>query len=430
MINGFTRRIKDYLLKLPLMTWVLLGFFLTFLFFFILPVFFDPSQSMQFKQYILVQPPIGHDFRAVVDTSSTWLHSGSFLPIAYPAFTFIFFAPFTLLDVVVSYKIFVLAILAGYVMITLVLPMWIHKQKSISALAMLIFVSGMVSYGLQFELERGQENVIAILFCLAAIWLFHEHPKRRWLAYLLFTVAVQIKLYPAIFIFMLIDDWQDWRNTIKRWVGLGILNVLALFILGWIPVLNMVSSQGYVEASHVGRQFNLSISSFTLNLLSLRFLPHKRIILWLQANSWLPQLFLFAFFAVCFLVILRQVYKGRSKGFNPYVFMACTIGAFIIPAISFDYKLAVFPAAVVLSIPAIQSFEGRGNRSLVALLTFLFSAAYSSTLYPYVNKPAWLQYNLPALFLILIICTVACCFRPDENVVPLSDSPEAQFKEP
>jgi len=304
------------------------------------------------------------------------------------------------------------------------MPQRISKQKGISVFVMLIFITGLVSYGLQLELERGQWNVLAFTFSLIAIYIFHDHPRRRWLAYLLFSISVQLKLYPAIFVFALIENWWDWKNNIRRFVGLGVVNILALFIFGFGPIMSAAVSMAETPATHVGLPFNLSISSFVFHILSLSFLPHAGFILWLQANNWLPQLFLFVFFVVCFLIILWQAYRKGSKGFNPYVFMACSIGACIIPAISFDYKLAAFPSSIVLLIPALQAFKESGNRFLLILFTLLFSVAYSSTLYPYMYKPEWLQYNLPALFLILTICTILCCARAEksEAASPISES--------
>ena len=412
MTNNFYQRIKDRLLKLPLLTWVLLGFFITFLSFFIVPTFFDSSQRMQFNHYIPAILPIGNDFRITVASSSAWLHSGPVSQIVYPASTLIFFLPFTLLDYEAGYKILLLITLLCYVLITLILPQWISKQKSISALSMLIFVAGLVSYGLQFELERGQFNIIAFTFCLSAIYIFHNHPKRRWLAYLFFTISVQLKLYPAIFVFALIEDWSDWKGNIKRIVGLGILNTAALFVFGSDLVLTAIGSIGKFQANLPGRVYSLSILSFSMRILSIGFLSHTPVFLWLQANSWLPQSLLFVFFAVCFLTILWQAYKRNSKSFNPCVFFACTIGACIIPGLSYDYKLSLLPASVILLIPVLGDFGQGDNKILIVFLTLLFSIAYSSTLYPYTSKPEDLRYNFPALFVLLIICTILSFTKP------------------
>ena len=180
--------------------------------------------------------------------------------------------------------------------------------------------------------------------------------------------------------------------------------------------------------AQAGLPFNLSISSFVAHILSLGFLPHDRFVLWLEANSWLPQFLLFAYFAVCFLIILYRAYRTDSKGFDPFVFMACSIGACLIPVISFDYKLATLPSSIVLLIPALQAFKECRNRFMVILLTFLFSGAYSSTLYLYIYKPEWLQYNLPALFLMLTICTLLCFARPEKSAAA-SLCPRATWNE-
>jgi hypothetical protein len=262
--------------------------------------------------------------------------------------------------------------------------------------------------------------------CLAAIYIFHHRPKRRWLAYLLFTISVQLKLYPAIFIFALIEDWSAWKINIKRVAGLGFTNILVLFILGVSPVFNTIKYMVDSEASHVGRPFNLSISSFVLHILSLGFLPHKRIILWLQANTWLPQLLLLAFFAICFVIILRQVYKKNPKGVDPHLFLACTIGACIIPAISFDYKLPILAASMMLLIPVLDSYERGGRKLSIIFWILLFSIVYSSLLYSYVDKPEILQYNLPALLVLLSICTISACVKPVGMPESSTDAPEVK----
>src|SRR5271157_1867516 len=96
MINSFRRQIENYLLNLPLLTWIILGFLTTFILFFIRPVFLDPSLAMKFRQYVLVFTPIGYDFRGIVAYSYEWSHSGIVPTIIYPPFTLIFFTPFTL----------------------------------------------------------------------------------------------------------------------------------------------------------------------------------------------------------------------------------------------------------------------------------------------------------------------------------------------
>ena len=286
-------------------------------------------------------------------------------------------------------------------------------------MVMLIMVTGLISYGFQFELERGQWNLIAFSFIVTSIYLFHKQPKYRWLAYLLFSISVQLKLFPAIFVLTLIEDFSDWKNNIKRIVGLGVINLLALFVFGITPVLKTIESLNKFSPG-ASSHFNLSLISFTSFLFSKGVLPQKHIILWLTANKWLPQLFFFALFGFCFLTICFQAYKRNATGFNPYIFLACFIGACIIPSVSFDYKLSMLPASIIISIPEILLKEEENNRPLTILLAFVFSVAYSSMLYSYADKPKILQNNFPALMLILIICTILSCIKsnkPTQNSI-------------
>ena len=175
-----------------------------------------------------------------------------------------------------------------------------------------------------------------------------------------------------------------------------------------------------IKSSTSGRPFNLSISSFSLFFLGADILPRKRIVLWLLANNWVPQFFLFLLVVVCILITLRQAYLKGLRGFNPYVFLACSIGACVIPSISFDYRLSMLPACVAISIPEILSSNKNDRNLLTIFLTFAFAVAYSSMLYSYVNKPEILQNNFPALLIILIVCTIFSCGKAkamDSNAV-------------
>ena len=388
------------------MVWILAGYFITFIVFFVIPIFFDPSRTMKFDPYLFTFTPIGHDFNEIVSSSASWLQTHNVPVILYPSFTLLFFAPFTLLSPQIRYSIITSIIIACYILMTLLLPKRMNKLKGVPAFIVLILVAGFISYGFQFELERGQWNMIAMAFCLAAIYIFHYRPRYRWLAYVMFSISVQLKLYPAIFVLVLIDDWSDWKNNVKRVIGLGILNLLALFILGVNPLLASARALSGYKASNSGRPFNLSITSFSLFLVSADVLPHKRIVLWLLSNNWVLQIFFWTLVILCMLITLRQAYIKRPRGFDPYVFLACSIGACVIPATSFDYKLSMLPACIAISLPGILDFNEPVHNLLVAFFTFILSLAYSSTLYSYAYKPVILQNNFPALLIILLVCTL------------------------
>ena len=222
---------------------------------------------MKFYQYILVLTPIGHDFRYIVSNSYAWLHSGVVPSTIYPPFTLLFFTPFTFVGYEVGYKILIGIILICYLSTTFIFPHWINQHRDISALEMLVMVTGFISYGFQFEAERGQWNLIAFFFSVASIYIFHNRPKHRWLAYLLFTISVQLKLFPAIFVFTLIDDLSDWKNNIRRIIGLGCIQCPSSFYFRAKPnpKNNRISSIRFHPLLHpisIFHSFPLPHSSF------------------------------------------------------------------------------------------------------------------------------------------------------------------------
>lgn len=127
--------------------------------------------------------------------------------------------------------------LVCYVLCVLVLPRVFHRYNPwrVPGLLMLFF-SGLFSYGLHFELERGQFNLLAFTCCLNTIYLFHYQCALRVLAYLLFCLAVQLKIYLAIFALLFVEDWRYWRESVRRIVGLAAINVGTLCAMeeGWV----------------------------------------------------------------------------------------------------------------------------------------------------------------------------------------------------
>jgi hypothetical protein len=84
--------------------------------------------------------------------------------------------------------------------------------------------------------------VFTLLLCLTSIYIFHYHPKYRLLAYILFSLSVQLKLYPAIFIVMFVDDWRDWKNVVLRFLGIGLVNLLLFFVMGYQTFQDFIRS--------------------------------------------------------------------------------------------------------------------------------------------------------------------------------------------
>jgi hypothetical protein len=399
----------ERLYALPPGFWIMLGFILVYVLLYVFPVFFNADQRMvYFNRYIPDKYPIGLDLSITMGSVEPWVTTGQspYPQLFYPPLTYIIFAPLALIDARASYFLITALTLLSYCLLAVLAIFQIRDKRDYSMLA-LVFVSGLISYGFQFELERGQFNVITFFLCMLAIHIFWHQPQFRYLAYLLFSMAIHIKLYPAIFILLFITDWHDWKTNIKRVGGLALFNFALLFVLGYS---NFV---GFIDAVLVqlrtpswGWNGNHSVQTFVYNFLKDGYnLLSEETLTLLQQNSGLLSTTLLIVILACILAILIRTYIRRENGFNPYLFLACTLGALIIPT-SNDYTLPILVAPIAIffcTLPAINEFK---NRPLAILLLLIISISYSSILYPFKYKPYFLNNSFPPLFLILVSLTL------------------------
>jgi hypothetical protein len=328
----------------------------------------------------------------------------------------LFHLPFILLDSRTSYLLISLLTLAAFLLTTLVLPGLIQSTKWTPAIVA-IFFTGLFSYGFQFEVERGQVNLFAVSCALASVWIFHRRPRLRWLAYLLFSAAAQLKVYPVIFIVNLVDDWRDWKAILKRFVGLGLLNFALLFLLGIDNFFRFFGGLSSMVVSENAASQNHSIGSYVGLLVEK--LPSLS-----GYSSYLVNAFL-ALVLFCLVLIGYQAYRNRLTGLNPLFLLACAVAAQLIPRVSFDYTLSILPAAMAFFMAGADKIR-KSVFSSAALL--VICAAYGSTLfsntYKYAAKElmpvlALFSNNFPALILILVaVASLSFSLLPGQETPP------------
>ncbi len=90
----------DACLNLPLIAWVLTGFLIVFLMYFVRPMFFDPSRQFSyFVDYLPALDPIGNDLNYNTQAISLWLQGKSPYELPYhfyPPLYHVVFAPILL----------------------------------------------------------------------------------------------------------------------------------------------------------------------------------------------------------------------------------------------------------------------------------------------------------------------------------------------
>ena len=393
-------------LETPILFLLIATFLLLYILFFISPLFLTEIHIQYFQKYIpnAWTPYIGFDVEMTVSHINAWLSEGV-SPYAdgivpYTPFALALFTPFIILGYPAYYSVLTLITVFSYVVSVFWLPLYFLRKKEYGILA-LLGVVGLFSYGFQFELERGQFNVIAFFFILLAIYIFHYQYKYRYFAYLFFIIAVQLKLYPIIFIVMLVRDWRDIKNNLKRFLALIALNFSLLFVLGYQLFSNFMEQIFKRANMQSSRYEDLSISGFGY------FLSEETQIIATKYAGLIEKIFLFLFLGVIF-AIIYHLYKKNQKGFNPYLFLLSTIGALIIPAASFDYKLTILVVPMMLFLYNLPRPTSTKSKMIYTLFIITLSLAYWSTLYPYEFnqvKPIYLSRNSTALLTIFFSST-------------------------
>ena len=381
---------------------VSVSFLISYLLFFIYPVFLNSARVMQFFSYVPIGNPIGLDLYSILQNVKELLSSPTYTKnLPYPPFVYIFFTPLTFLDRNAAYGIFTIVSILCYLYMVLIIPMRAGKKSSIPSILMLILVTGLFSFGFQFELERGQFDLVTMFFCLLSIFIFHHHKKHRIWAYILFTISVQLKIFPTIFIFMFIDDWRDWKGNIIRFFSLGVVNFFALFILGFNTFRNFLNSMTKFAGNPFLSVKNHSIQSF------IRHPPEFRPLGVFFQNPNRVEIVILIIVFICFGLILYQAYRRRYDGINPYLLLGTTLVALLIPSTSHDYTLSYLAAPIAILFADRKMLNNASERikPFFAQLLLYFSIAYSSTLFSYTNKPLSISNNFPALMMMLIILT-------------------------
>lgn len=421
-IKYIRRKISDFFLNQPSITWVLAGFLVIYFFIFIGTVFLNANTQFEyFYRYLPDNARLGLDLRTIVKYINIWLLEGKSpyfdQTIFYPPLYNFFLAPLILLEYPGSYYFITGLSLVSFCALTLVIPALLSREKTI-AITAFFFLTGIFSYGLQFELERGQYNIITFFLCLLSIAVYHRYEKFRYFAYLLFSISVQLKTFPLIFIIMFTKDWRDWKNNILRLAGLGLFNFALLFGLGYSIFVDFVNSTVTQIMSDgfytwIG---NHSIKAFVFNLANDGLGVFSGPVLeWMQKNNDIIQAILLTYFVVGLLSIIVIAYKRNQQGFNANLLLACTIVGMTVPSVSHDYKLALLAAPLSVALSSFSKPATHWGKILAALILFLASLAYSITLYPFKYRPYFLANSLPALFVLMAVAILAELVKPSAS---------------
>lgn len=400
---GIKRTIIPGLLNSPL-PWILTGFFIAYIFFFYRPIFENSHHKMYFPTYVPPYMNVGSDLASLRDWSRQWIEGKSNPYVEYnffnPPLTVVIFAAFSYVPFSWAFRIASASTMVVFFFSAFLFPLFYMRKRSVSPILLLTFAMGLMSYGFQFEIERGQFNIVTTGCALLAVLIYRAAPRYRWIAFLLITIAIQLKIYPAIFLLLFIEDWNTWRRHLRDLAVILVMNILSLFILGIPRFFDFIAIVGERIADPYIRVHNMSAKSFA----TLVFPDDPSIIMAL----------IFGLFLVCLIGALWFVSTRRYSLARYYLFLVCTIGALIIPSVSFDYKLPILVAPVVILLDSITLSQKNTMVKIgrIAVLV-ICSAVFASTLFSFTNKifipgigdtpvSILVQNNLPALMILLV----------------------------
>lgn len=389
MLKSINSKIQK--LDISIINVAIVCFCIVFFLQFIYPVFLL-TDKMIYYRYIKDLSIAGADLKFNIDMGKFSCEKIFFTPFAKVIFNMLSYCSFK-----TTYKILSLLSLLGLVISVLIIPAKLSKKK-INTVTILIFVMAAFSYPFQFEVERGQWNILVIALMLTAIYLFHNN--NLFGAVVLFSLAVQLKLYPAIFILAFVKDYSKHREIIKYWSLFFIVNFLLLFVLGvqnfydyTIQLINY-ASKPYIWFG------NLSLTSYAAQL---------------NLPAIVKYLLLLGYFFSLFLII-RFLYKNKKSGIDAGLIFMITIGTLLIPSVSHDYRLSILFPVVAYFFMQDQKINSILDLSLyIAFFGCYFFISFSYAAFSYITLPALLHFLLLNKTTAVLIITATVAFISVRN---------------
>lgn len=354
---------------------ILLGIYL----FYYMPVFLNENNFMYFIEPAPRFSPIGIDLRWLHSIIQEWHQNGFFykpgLTLHFPPLLLLLFSWINIFDFCQLYKIYVSLMFLLYFAFGFGFVLFLQKKYNYSnesvILSLAFLFLGAFSYGLQFEIERGQWNLIAFFFVVIGIMLVKENSAKKYKKYIGYgalIIASQIKIWPLIYIMPFIYCESTFQRKIKYLLSFLILNTALLYIFG---------AQGANEFIH-----NISRLSGEKNLGPAQ--TSLAAFLWCIKNEHFYfeeyfSIFAIISIAIIFFHVLFTTFFGRKNNLETLIFL-CTLLGLLIPAHGNDYKLSLLPLNLVFLIPFFCSRIGKSISSdfLISLIIFFVFITFFS----------------------------------------------------
>jgi hypothetical protein len=243
----------------------------------------------------------------------------------------------------------------------------------------------LVSYGFTFSIERGNYDIYALFFSLLFLNCLVSHPEKVWLQVIWLSIAIHLKLYPAILILPLF-----WKHKGKAILPVLLVNAALLLILGPAEAIGFFHKITSTIQSPPIAIVNHSTNAFVVFLMDALAKSGATIP---QAGRWIIRLIPLAIFGVECLWLLPGGYTSEKA---VWLFICSVPLMNMLPSVSFDYKLILltFPMLMFAYLLIRQSVSGRDTvlpavlGVLTAVIAFYLARSYAVT--PEILQNKWI----------------------------------------
>ena len=375
----------------------------------------------------------GNDFQIFSEASSKMFHGENPLYPNYnsPPFAALFYSPFTLLSFNAAFAVhFALLIIANLLSFTLLLPLlqW-SAEREISpttpdwlvpaflAIAALFCIQFQLrSYGFEFALERGNYDSFALLGIAAGLYFALLKPQDVWLSLICFTLATHLKVYPALFLVLLLL-YRGGRVVLPMLC----LNLALLFCFGFQRGMEFLAGLYRYTLSPFVWQYNHSALSFSVQYFEKLFPA------WLAPGT-IHLISMFILVGVPVVLWGHGIVRLRARTNSPrtgllIAALSMPLLSFI-PSVSHDYKLVIqiLPLFVGIFYFSLAYLQSGSWRSLSGVILILICAALLARPTRFPNFP-FLDNKYPALFLLQCLIYSLILSEPQSAQLPESPSP-------
>jgi hypothetical protein len=412
---------------------VLIGFLITFFVWVIGYSFLNSINLFQTWNQLPRIIPIGDDLRAIIGSSRQFWNEGydKDIPVILPMFHYLLY-PLISLKHSDSYKIIISIIYISAMVLPITLLQFSKKKNRDYTLLFVFFIINLFSYGFQFEMERGQTNFIVTTLLVISIYIYKKFPQRIIiviLSFLIFSICVNLKLWPLIFVVCFIDFPFSAKKAARNSILLIVFILLPFYARSYDELIYFVHRLiSYSEAPMIWMG---NVSAFGFWGL-VRASSEGNSIVHVQNATYASILiYLLLLFSHLYFVV-----KWEKSLTNGYTLLLLLIGAIIIPSTSHDYKLCLLAPFVGLFF---HDYEIKVKNKINILFQYLFglfiSLSFFHTTYSIYIRGTWanqienilIQNSFIAISILFI--SVYFIFVLNEKPLSLHDNSHSGLKE-